>query len=98
MGDGGRRCGEGDADPQQIPRRLRPLKLQCFAAIHIAIVALLTACCAMAHAIESVTAPPSSTINSIYALPIFVAQHQGFFAKEGLSLDVIVGRPAARSG
>jgi NitT/TauT family transport system substrate-binding protein len=34
-----------------------------------------------------------STINSIYSLPIFIARRQGFFAREGVSLDVVVPLP-----
>jgi NitT/TauT family transport system substrate-binding protein len=34
-----------------------------------------------------------STINSIYSLPIFVAQREGLFARENLDLEVIVPLP-----
>jgi NitT/TauT family transport system substrate-binding protein len=34
-----------------------------------------------------------STINSIYSLPVFIARRQGFFAREDVSLDVVVPLP-----
>lgn len=34
-----------------------------------------------------------STLHSIFALPIVVAQHQGFFAREGLDFQVVVPLP-----
>jgi ABC-type nitrate/sulfonate/bicarbonate transport system substrate-binding protein len=64
-------------------------------ALSLAVAAVLAFCAvpASAEPLKLRYGAAYSTINSIYSLPIFVAQRQGFFAQENLDLEVIVPLP-----